>query len=213
MHRTDLIAIGELAARTGVAVSAIRFYEARIDRRAAHARRPAPLPARRHPPRVLHPDRAADGIEPRRNRRRAGAATRRTDTQCRRLDADQHRAARAHRRPDRGADAHPRAARSMYRLRLSEPEKMRAVQRAGQGRAAWRRAALCAGRPGRGDCGGGVRSGRIFFGGGVGVGTKKVRAESAEVAERIKGFTRRRGDAELKPLLIIYRFISRPSTP
>jgi MerR family redox-sensitive transcriptional activator SoxR len=29
MHRTDLIAIGELAARTGVAVSAIRFYEAR----------------------------------------------------------------------------------------------------------------------------------------------------------------------------------------
>ncbi len=29
MHRNDLIAIGELAARTGVAVSAIRFYEAR----------------------------------------------------------------------------------------------------------------------------------------------------------------------------------------
>ena len=29
MHRTDLIAIGELAARTGVAVSAIRFYEAK----------------------------------------------------------------------------------------------------------------------------------------------------------------------------------------
>lgn len=29
MHRTDLIAIGELSARTGVAVSAIRFYEAR----------------------------------------------------------------------------------------------------------------------------------------------------------------------------------------
>ena len=29
MHRTDVIAIGELAARTGVAVSAIRFYEAK----------------------------------------------------------------------------------------------------------------------------------------------------------------------------------------
>lgn len=29
MHRTDLIMIGELAARTGVAVSAIRFYEAK----------------------------------------------------------------------------------------------------------------------------------------------------------------------------------------
>jgi MerR family redox-sensitive transcriptional activator SoxR len=29
VHRTDLIAIGELAARTGVAVSAIRFYEAK----------------------------------------------------------------------------------------------------------------------------------------------------------------------------------------
>lgn len=29
MHRTDLIAIGELSARTGVAVSAIRFYESR----------------------------------------------------------------------------------------------------------------------------------------------------------------------------------------
>lgn len=29
MHRTDLLSIGELAARTGVAVSAIRFYEAR----------------------------------------------------------------------------------------------------------------------------------------------------------------------------------------
>jgi len=29
MHRSDLIAIGELAARTGVAVSAIRFYEAK----------------------------------------------------------------------------------------------------------------------------------------------------------------------------------------
>lgn len=29
MHRTDLISIGELAARTGVAVSAIRFYEAK----------------------------------------------------------------------------------------------------------------------------------------------------------------------------------------
>ena len=29
MHRTDLIAIGELAARTGTAVSAIRFYEAK----------------------------------------------------------------------------------------------------------------------------------------------------------------------------------------
>ncbi|MDR6834301.1 MULTISPECIES: redox-sensitive transcriptional activator SoxR [unclassified Sphingopyxis] len=29
MHRTDLIAIGELSARTGVAVSAIRFYEAK----------------------------------------------------------------------------------------------------------------------------------------------------------------------------------------
>lgn len=29
MHRTDLIAIGELHARTGVAVSAIRFYEAK----------------------------------------------------------------------------------------------------------------------------------------------------------------------------------------
>ena len=29
MHRTDLIPIGELAARTGVAVSAIRFYEAK----------------------------------------------------------------------------------------------------------------------------------------------------------------------------------------
>lgn len=29
MRRTDLIAIGELAARTGVAVSAIRFYEAK----------------------------------------------------------------------------------------------------------------------------------------------------------------------------------------
>jgi MerR family transcriptional regulator, redox-sensitive transcriptional activator SoxR len=29
MHRTDLITIGDLAARTGVAVSAIRFYEAR----------------------------------------------------------------------------------------------------------------------------------------------------------------------------------------
>ncbi len=29
MHRTDLIPIGELAARTGVAVSAVRFYEAK----------------------------------------------------------------------------------------------------------------------------------------------------------------------------------------
>jgi len=29
MHRTDLLAIGELAARTGLSVSAIRFYEAR----------------------------------------------------------------------------------------------------------------------------------------------------------------------------------------
>ena len=29
MHRTDLIAIGELASRTGVAVSAILFYEAK----------------------------------------------------------------------------------------------------------------------------------------------------------------------------------------
>ncbi len=29
MHRTDLISIGELAARTGVAVSAIRFYESK----------------------------------------------------------------------------------------------------------------------------------------------------------------------------------------
>lgn len=29
MHKRDLIAIGELAARTGVAVSAIRFYEAK----------------------------------------------------------------------------------------------------------------------------------------------------------------------------------------
>jgi len=29
MNRTDLIAIGDLAARTGVAVSAIRFYEAK----------------------------------------------------------------------------------------------------------------------------------------------------------------------------------------
>lgn len=29
MHKTDLLAIGELAARTGLAVSAIRFYEAR----------------------------------------------------------------------------------------------------------------------------------------------------------------------------------------
>jgi MerR family redox-sensitive transcriptional activator SoxR len=29
MHRTDLITIGDLAARTGVAVSAIRFYEAK----------------------------------------------------------------------------------------------------------------------------------------------------------------------------------------
>lgn len=29
MHRTDLLSIGDLAARTGVAVSAIRFYEAR----------------------------------------------------------------------------------------------------------------------------------------------------------------------------------------
>ena len=29
MHRTDIIAIGDLAARTGVAVSAIRFYEAK----------------------------------------------------------------------------------------------------------------------------------------------------------------------------------------
>jgi MerR family redox-sensitive transcriptional activator SoxR len=29
MHRRDLISIGELAARTGVAVSAIRFYEAK----------------------------------------------------------------------------------------------------------------------------------------------------------------------------------------
>jgi len=29
MHRTDLLAIGDLAARTGVAVSAIRFYEAK----------------------------------------------------------------------------------------------------------------------------------------------------------------------------------------
>ncbi len=29
MHRTDLLAIGDLAARTGLAVSAIRFYEAR----------------------------------------------------------------------------------------------------------------------------------------------------------------------------------------
>ena len=29
MHRTDMLAIGKLAARTGLAVSAIRFYEAR----------------------------------------------------------------------------------------------------------------------------------------------------------------------------------------
>ena len=29
MHRTDMLAIGDLAARTGLAVSAIRFYEAR----------------------------------------------------------------------------------------------------------------------------------------------------------------------------------------
>jgi MerR family transcriptional regulator, redox-sensitive transcriptional activator SoxR len=29
MHKTDLLAIGELAARTGLSVSAIRFYEAR----------------------------------------------------------------------------------------------------------------------------------------------------------------------------------------
>lgn len=29
MHRSDLITIGDLAARTGVAVSAIRFYEAK----------------------------------------------------------------------------------------------------------------------------------------------------------------------------------------
>jgi MerR family redox-sensitive transcriptional activator SoxR len=29
MHKTDMLAIGDLAARTGLAVSAIRFYEAR----------------------------------------------------------------------------------------------------------------------------------------------------------------------------------------
>src|SRR3546814_1063121 len=65
------------------------------DRVAAQQRWAATLPARRYSPRVVHPDRAAAWAQPRGDRPGTGAATGTADTERRRLDADQHRAARA----------------------------------------------------------------------------------------------------------------------
>jgi len=117
MHRTDLLPIGELAARTGVAVSAIRFYEAKG---------------------LIASLRTAGG-----QRRFLRAETRRLSfiliaqqmglsldeiaAELVRLAPDQHRPARADRRADRGARTDARSARRLHRLRLPEPEEMRAL--------------------------------------------------------------------------------------
>ena len=67
----DLLTIGELAARSGVAPSALRYYERLgLIRADAHRRQPAPLRARRAAPGRVHPDRPAGrrlaGRDPRR---------------------------------------------------------------------------------------------------------------------------------------------------
>src|SRR3546814_19704973 len=82
-------------------------------------------------PRVVHPERAAAWAQPRGDRPGTGAATGTADTERRRLDADQHRAARADRRADFGARTHARIARPVHRLRLPVAEEMRALQRTG----------------------------------------------------------------------------------
>ena len=67
-----ILSIGEVAERTGVSVSALRFYEAEGMVAPLRSRgRPAPVPARRPAPGRVHPGRAAGGPHARRDPRRA----------------------------------------------------------------------------------------------------------------------------------------------
>ncbi len=71
----ELLTIGELAARTGLSVSAMRFYEGKgLVHPIRTQRQPAALPAFGHPPRLVRADRAAIGLHAAADRDRAGEA-------------------------------------------------------------------------------------------------------------------------------------------
>ena len=103
---SELLTIGEVARRSGVASSALRFYEERglIDL-GARGLRPPPLPARRDPPRRVHRLRPAGRADARGDRRGARqAAADRVPTRAR-LGAALEHVDRAHRRAHRRARA------------------------------------------------------------------------------------------------------------
>ena len=95
MLETKALTIGDLAARTGLSVSAIRFYEDKGPGRTLPVqRRPAAVFALGHPPPQLRPDRPATGVEYWRNPAPARQATPRTHANPVRLDPHQQGDAR-----------------------------------------------------------------------------------------------------------------------
>jgi MerR family redox-sensitive transcriptional activator SoxR len=128
VHRTDLIAIGDLAARTGVAVSAIRFYEAKGLVEALRTRGGQRRFLRADIRRISFiliaqqlglslEEIAAELARLPAGRTPNGADWTRISTGLRIAD----------RCADRRARTHARTARQLHRLRLSQPQEMRAL--------------------------------------------------------------------------------------
>ena len=125
----DMLPIGHIAKRTGLAVSAIRFYEdkglIRATRTASGQRRFAP---RRHPPALLHPNRAGPWSHAARDRGASVGPARWPHPDRPRLEGDLAPDSRHPRRPHRHARKTARRSRRLHRLRLPQPRQMPPLQ-------------------------------------------------------------------------------------
>ena len=123
------ITIGQLAERSGVATSAIRFYESRgliaSERTTGNQRRYAQSTLRRV---AFIKTAQRIGLTPRGDRRGAGDAPRPAYADQGRLAPAQPRLAAAARRPDPAHRAAARPARRLHRLRLPQPQVLRPHQ-------------------------------------------------------------------------------------
>jgi DNA-binding transcriptional MerR regulator len=131
MNRNDLIPIGALARRTGLAVSAIRYYEQRglirSVRSSGNQRRFLRSDIRRLSF-ILIAQKLGLGLA---EIERELAALPQGRTPSARLGADQPFAAGRDRPPHRHAGAHARKAGRLHRLRLPQPGAMPALQSGG----------------------------------------------------------------------------------
>jgi hypothetical protein len=143
MRGCDLLTIGDLAARTGLSVSAIRFYEGRglvsPIRTGGNQRRFLRSDIRRL---SLHADRTEAGADDRGDLRRAGAASAGTDPDPGGLGADQPPFPQGDRPADRAARADAGDAGQLHRLRLSVAQDLWALQSGRSDGGEWTRAAL-----------------------------------------------------------------------